>query len=66
MLEMVELLLHWLASLVKARHGLEAENLVVRHQVNILRRSAGLVWLYRLWPSAVDAVAIVRPETLIC
>src|SRR5512147_2125546 len=74
---MVELLLHWLASLVKARHRLEAENLVLRHQVNILRRRAArrlslynadrlaFVWLYRLCPSAVDAVAIIRPETVI-
>jgi hypothetical protein len=50
---------------------LEAENLVLRHQVNILRRrSSGrlrlsnadrmaFVWLYRLCPSVVDAVAII-------
>jgi hypothetical protein len=40
MLGMVELLLHWLVSLVKSRRRLEAENLVLRHQVNILRRRA--------------------------
>jgi hypothetical protein len=40
MLGMIELLLHWLASLVKSRRWLEAENLVLRHQVNILRRRA--------------------------
>ena len=74
---MVELVLHWLASFVKARHRLEAENLVLRHQVNILRWRAprrlslsnadrlAFVWLYRLCPSAVDAVAIIRPETVI-
>src|SRR5262249_54116536 len=77
MLGMVELLLHWLASLVKARRRLEAENLVLRHQVNILRRRASrrlrlsnadrlaFVWLYRLCPSVVDAVTIIRPETVI-
>jgi transposase InsO family protein len=77
MLGMVELLLHWLASLVKSRHRLEAENLILRHQVNILRRSASrrlwlsnadrlaFVWLYRLCPTVVDAVAIIRPETVI-
>jgi hypothetical protein len=77
MLGMVELLLHWLASLVKSRRRLEAENLVLRHQVNILRRRASrrlwlsnadrlaFVWLYRLCPSVVDAVAIIRPETVI-
>ncbi len=77
MLGMVELLLHWLASLVKSRRRLEAENLVLRHQVNILRRRApqrpwlsnadrlAFVWLYRLCPNVVDAVAIIRPETVI-
>jgi len=77
MLGTVELLLDWLASLVKSRRRLEAENLVLRHQVNILRRRAprrmrlsradrlAFVWLYRLCPAVVDAVAIIRPETLI-
>jgi hypothetical protein len=78
MLGIVELLLNWLASLVKSRRRLEAENLVLRHQVNILRRRApprriwlsradrlAFVWLYRLCPAMVDAVVIIRPETLI-
>jgi transposase InsO family protein len=77
MLGMVELLLGWLASLLKSRQRLQAENLVLRHQLNILRRRApgrarlsnsdrlGFVWLYRLCPTVVDAVAIIRPETLI-
>jgi transposase InsO family protein len=77
MLGMVELLLYWLASLVKSRRRLEAENLVLRHQLNILRRRASrrlqlsnadrlaFVWLYRLCPAALDVVAIIRPETLI-
>jgi len=57
---LLELLVHWLSSLVKSRRRLEAENLVLRHQVNILRRrSSGLC------PSVVDAVAIIRPETVI-
>ena len=50
MLGMVGLLLRCLTSLVKSRRRLEAENLVLRHQVNILRRrSSGrlrlLPWL---------------------
>jgi hypothetical protein len=64
--------------MVKSRRRLEAENLVLCHQVNILRRpaSGGLrlsnadrlafVWLYRLCPTVADAVAIIRPETVIC
>jgi hypothetical protein len=65
-----------LASLVKSRRRLEAENLLLRHQLNILRRRASrrlrlsngdrlvFIWLYRLCPSVVDAVAIIRPETV--
>jgi hypothetical protein len=72
-----DLLLHWQKSLVKSRRRLEAENLVLRHQLNILRRRASrrmrlsnadrlaFVWLYRLCPAALDAVAIIRPETVI-
>jgi hypothetical protein len=60
-----------------SRRRLQAENLVLRHQVNILGRRASrrlrlsntdrlaFVWLYRLCPSVVDAVAIIKPETLI-
>ena len=74
---LLELLVHWLSSLVKSRRRLEAEKLVLRHQVNILcRRSSGrlrlsnadrmaFVWLYRLCPSVVEAVAIIRPEMVI-
>jgi transposase InsO family protein len=77
MLSIVELLMGRLASLMKSRRRLQAENLVLRHQLNILRRRASgrirlsntdrlvLVWLYRLCPMVVDAIAIIRPETLI-
>ena len=61
----------------ESRRWIEAENLLLRHQVNILRRPPSrrlrlsnadrlaFVWLYRLCPSVVDAVAIIKPETLI-
>ena len=74
---MVGLVSSWLASLVQSRRRLEAENLVLRHQVNVLRRSAprrlrlsnpdrlAFVWLYRHCPAVVDAVAVIRPETLV-
>ena len=77
MLGMVELLLGWLASLLKSRRRLQAENLALRHQLNILGwRAPGrvrlssldrlvFVWLYRLCPTVVNAIAIIRPETLI-
>ena len=59
MLGMVELLLNWLASLVKSERRLRAENLILRHQVNLLLRKRpqrirlsnadrlAFVWLYR-------------------
>ena len=77
MLRMAALALGWLTSLVKSRRRLQAENLVLRHQLNILRRRASrrvrlsnadrlvFVWLYRLFPAVVDAVTIVKPETII-
>ena len=77
MLGLVELLLGWLTSLVKSRRRLRAENLVLRHQLNILRRRAArrvrlsdvdrlaFVWLYRLCPAVAHAVTIVKPETII-
>jgi len=56
---------------------LEAENLVLRQQLVVLRRQHPkrvrlwnidrllLVWLYRLYPSLLDAIIIVQPETVI-
>ncbi len=69
--------LRWVfASLFKSRERLKAENLILRHQVTVLRRSAPqrlrlrgwdrflFVWLYRLWPSVLDSIIIVQPETV--
>jgi hypothetical protein len=64
------------ADLFKSRHRLEAENLLLRHQLTIaLRRApprlrllgsdrALLTWMTRLWPSLLDAVQVVQPETI--
>ena len=77
MVPWIGLLFRWLASFLRSQRRLQAENIVLRHQVNILRRRAAgrlrlcnadrlvFVWLYRLCPAVVDAVAIIRPETLI-
>jgi hypothetical protein len=60
----------------KSRRRLEAEILVLRHQLNVLQQRAPrrlllrwadralFVWLYRRWPRILDAVTIVRPETV--
>ena len=69
----------WLAlvGLFQSRVSLEAEILVLRHQLNVLRRKSPkklsftsvdrLVFagLYRLAPGMLDALAIVKPETVI-
>jgi transposase InsO family protein len=73
------LILLWtaLTSLFRSRVRLEAEILVLRHQINVLRRKSPkrlvfgpldrllFVGLYRLAPGIVDALAIVRPETVV-
>ena len=61
----------------KSRRQLEAENLVLRHQLNVLRQLAPrrlhlrwanralFIWLYRRCPRVLDVITIVRPETIV-
>ena len=70
----------WLAlvGLFRSRASLEAEILILRHQLNIQRRQSPkrlnfstldrliFVGLYRLAPSVLGALAILKPETAIC
>jgi len=77
MTDVLRLILAILASLFKSRAELEAENLVLRQQIIVLRRRMPkrpaltnidrllFVWLYRWFPSTIGALAIVRPETII-
>ncbi len=77
MIELLQLILHIVALLFKSRAKLEAEILVLRQQLNVLRRQVPkrpqlsntdrflLVWLYRWSPSILGAIAILRPETII-
>src|SRR6266576_1293655 len=67
----------FVADLFKSRSRLEAENLFLRHQLNLALRQkpprirlqgsdrALLVWMVRLWPSLLDAVQVVQPETIL-
>jgi hypothetical protein len=67
----------FVANLFKSRSRLEAENLLLRHQLSIaLRRKslrlrlcgsdrALLVLMTRLWPNLLDAVQVVQPETVL-
>src|SRR5437588_8108650 len=66
-----------LASLFKSKSRLEAENAALRHQLIVLQRKTRgrvhltngdrlfLVQLYRWFPSVLNAITIIRPETLI-
>src|SRR6266446_1761922 len=66
-----------LASPFKSKLRLEAENAVLRHQLNVLRRRLHgrvrltnhnrwfLIQLYRWFPSILQVLAIIRPETLV-
>jgi len=77
MLELLCFVLAILAPPFKSRRRLEAENVILRHQLIILRRKVPdrvrltngdrwfLVQLYRLFPSTLQAVAIIRPETVV-
>ena len=70
MADLLKLILCVLASLFKSRAMLEAEILVLRQQINVLRRRAPkrphlnntdrfvFVWLYRWFPFILGAIAI--------
>jgi transposase InsO family protein len=77
MMAFLSLVLHVVVSPFKTMARLEAEIIMLRHQLNVLRRRVPskpklamadrllFVWLYRLFPSVLNAIAIVRPETII-
>src|SRR5215469_4801859 len=77
MIEFLRLILHIIASFFKPRTKLVAEILILRQQLNVLRRQVSkrpqlsstdrllFVWLYRWFPSVLSAIAILRPETII-
>jgi hypothetical protein len=64
-------------SRLKSRASLEAENLVLRQQVIVLSRKfpsrvrlrnidrSIFVWLYRCFPAILNAITVVKPETVI-
>ena len=66
-----------LVGLVRSRVALQAEILVLRHQLNVLRRKSPkrmalgnidrvlLIGLYRLAPKVLEALKIITPETVI-
>ena len=77
MLIFLTTLLATLWSICRSRAALKVENLALRHQVGVLRRSMRKrpkltpvdrllwVWLSRIWRDWRSALAIVKPETVV-
>lgn len=77
MLDLCRLIVGIVTDLLRSRAALEAELLVLRQQINVLRRTAPkrlffgtidrliLAAACRSFPKAYDALAIVRPDTVI-
>jgi hypothetical protein len=75
MIAFLSLLLHVVVSPFRTKAQLEAEIILLRHQLNVLRRRVPsnpklavahrlvFVWLYRLFPAVLNDVAIIQPET---
>jgi transposase InsO family protein len=73
----LKLLAWFVVSLFRSKGRLEAEIVILRHQLNVLRRRMPsrprltlidrliFIWLYRLRPSVLSAVVIVQPETVV-
>ena len=77
MIALLYFVLAVLAAPFKSKCRLEAENAVLRHQLMVLRRKMQsrvrltnndrwfLIQLYRWFPSIVNVLTIIRPETLV-
>jgi hypothetical protein len=77
MRDLCRLILYALIGVFRSRAVLEAENLVLRHQLNVLRRKSpkrlvfgnidrlAFAGLYRLAPGVLDALKILKPQTVI-
>jgi transposase InsO family protein len=77
MIGLLRFVLAVLASPFKSKLRLQAENAVLRHQLNVLRRRLRgrvrltnhdrwfFVQLYRWFPSILQVLTIIRPETLV-
>src|SRR6266436_3185257 len=77
MIDFLKLFLQILVSPLKTQARLEAEIVLLRHQLNVLRQRFPskprltaadrliFVWLYRLFPSLLNAITVVQPETII-
>ena len=77
MAALILLLLNLVASLFKSKSRIEAENAALRQQLTVLQRKVRgrvrftnndrlfFIQLYRWFPSVLQAIKIIRPETLV-
>ena len=77
MITILTALISLLSFRFRSRASLELELIALRHQVTVLRRQRPgrpklfsmdrvlWVWLYRLWPQALDAIMLVKPATVV-
>ena len=75
MITMISAFVSLLSFRFRSRAGLELELVALRHQVAVLRRQRKgriqlfstdrllWVWLYRIWPQALNAMVLVKPAT---
>lgn len=77
MADILRLIWGAIADFFRSRADLQTEIIALRHQLNVLRRKRPerlvlantdrllFVWLYRLAPGILNALAIVKPETVV-
>ena len=77
MVALLRLVFGYVRDSFRSQEQLRAEIVLLRHQLNVLCRKnprlvrlrgsdrALFVWLYRLFPGILSAVAIVKPQTVI-
>jgi transposase InsO family protein len=76
MLDFLRLLIHALTAPLRTQAQLEAEIVILRHQLSVLRRQTPrprlipadrplFVWLSQLFPSLRNAITIVHPDTVL-
>jgi putative transposase len=77
MITILSALLSLLSFRLRSRASLELEVVALRHQVAVLRRQRSgrlrlfctdrllWVWLYRVWPRALQAMVLVKPATVV-
>ncbi len=77
MLAIASAILSLLSFRLRSRVSLELEIVALRHQLTVLRRQRPgrprllpgdrllWAWLYRLWPSGLNAMALVKPATVV-